>query len=320
MRLSVIVPVYNVEKYLKKCLTSLVNQTMDNIEILVVNDGSPDNSEKIIQEYAKKYKNIKALKKENGGLSSARNYGLKYATGEYVTFVDSDDWIKEEMYEKMYLKAKEKDFDIVTSDINYVYPDHEEVVYTDPKEDTFDIKKVFIKLYPTVCTKIFKRELFTDNNLEFKSGVWYEDVEMMYRLLPYVKSIGVVHIPFYQYLQREQSITNTVSPKIYDYIHNFNGIVDFYKERKLFDKYHKELEYAYVRYVYATFIKTCLGYDKEEYLKAVDEAIKNVREHFPNYRKNKYFYKSKKGLYLAKFDRRIAKILYRMRGVKNEKE
>ena len=320
MRLSVIVPVYNVEKYLKKCLNSLVSQTMDNIEILVVNDGSPDNSEKIIQEYAKKYKNIRALKKKNGGLSSARNYGLQYATGEYVTFVDSDDWVKPEMYEKMYLKAREKDYDIVCSDINYIYPDHEESIYTDPKEDTTNIKDVFIKLYPTVCTKIFKRELFIDNKLEFKSGVWYEDVELMYRMLPYIKSIGVVHEAYYQYLQREKSITSTVSPKIYDYINNFNGIVDYYKENGLFDEYHKELEYAYVRYVYATFIKTCLAYDKEEYLKAVDEAIKNVHEHFPNYRKNKYFYKSKKGLYLVKFDKRIAKILYRMRGNKNEKK
>ena len=320
MKLSVIVPVYNVEKYLRKCLDSLVSQTFKDLEIIIVNDESPDNSEKIILEYAKKYPNIVSLKKKNGGLSSARNYGLKYAHGEYVTFVDSDDWVREDMYEKMLQKAFENDFDIVACDINYVYSDHEMRLYTDPKKDTFNNKELFINLYPTVCTKIFKKELFTNNNLEFKSGVWYEDVEMMYRMLPYIKSIGVVHEDFYQYLQREKSITSTVSPKIYDYINNFNGLVDYYKERDFFNKYYKELEYAYVRYLYATFIKTCLGYDRENYLKAVDDAKINIQEHFPKYRRNKYFYKSKKGLYLVMFNKIIAKILYKGRGSKNEKK
>ena len=316
MKISVIVPVYKVEEYLRKCLDSLVNQTLKDIEIIVVNDGSPDNSNDIILEYAGKYPNVKAFKKDNSGLSDTRNYGIKHAKGEYITFVDSDDWVKLDMYEKLYNKAKEKDYDIVTSDINYVYPDHNEIIYTDPKKDTTDIRRVFINLYPTVCTKIFKRELFIKNKLEFKSGVWYEDVEMMYRMLPLVNSIGVVHEDFYQYLQREKSITSTISLKIYDYINNFNGLIDYYKENNYYEKYYKELEYAYVRYAYATFIKTCLGYDKSEYLKAVDVAIKNVYEHFPKYRRNKYFYQSKKGIYLVLFNKTIANILYRMRGKK----
>ena len=316
MKISVIVPVYNVEEYLRKCLDSLVNQTLKDIEIIVVNDGSPDNSNDIILEYANQYPNVKAFKKDNSGLSDTRNYGIKHAKGEYITFVDSDDWVKLDMYEKLYNKAKEKDYDIVTSDINYVYPDHNEIIYTDPKKDTTDIRRVFINLYPTVCTKIFKRELFIKNKLEFKSGVWYEDVEMMYRLLPLINSIGVVHEDFYQYLQREKSITSTISPKIYDYINNFNGLIDYYKENNYYEKYYKELEYAYVRYAYATFIKTCLGYAKSEYLKAVDVAIKNVHEHFPKYRRNKYFYQSKKGIYLVLFNKATANILYRMRGKK----
>ena len=316
MKISVIVPVYKVEEYLRKCLDSLVNQTLKDIEIIVVNDGSPDNSNDIILEYANQYPNVKAFKKDNSGLSDTRNFGIKHAKGEYITFVDSDDWVKLDMYEKLYNKAKEKDYDIVTSDINYVYPDHNEIIYTDPKKDTTDIRRVFINLYPTVCTKIFKRELFIKNKLEFKSGVWYEDVEMMYRLLPLINSIGVVHEDFYQYLQREKSITSTISPKIYDYINNFNGLIDYYKENNYYEKYYKELEYAYVRYAYATFIKTCLGYAKSEYLKAVDVAIKNVHEHFPKYRRNKYFYQSKKGIYLVLFNKTIANILYRMRGKK----
>ena len=106
IKVSVIVPVYNVEDYLARCLDSLVNQTLKEIEIIVVNDGSPDNSQKIIDKYAKKYLNIKAYKKENGGLSDARNYGIKKANGEYIAFIDSDDFVTTDMYEKMYQKAK----------------------------------------------------------------------------------------------------------------------------------------------------------------------------------------------------------------------
>lgn len=313
MKVSIIVPVYNVYEYLDKCLKSLVNQELKEIEIIIVNDGSPDNSQEIIDKYQKKYPNIKAYKKENSGLSDTRNMGIKYASGEYIAFVDSDDTIKSDMFLKMYEKAKSGDFDIVTSDIKYVYSDHDEVIKTTPYNDTEDIRKVFIDLYPAVCPKIFKRELFTKNNLKFKSGVWFEDVEFMYRLLPYIKKIGVIHEPFYEYLQREKSITSSISPKIYDYIDNMNGVVDYYKENGLYEKYHKELEYAYVRYLYATFIKTCLGYDKTSFMEAVNKAIENVHNHFPKYRRNKYFYKSLKGLYLVMFNKTLAKILYKVR-------
>ena len=316
MKISVIVPVYNVYDYLDKCLNSLVNQTLKDIEIIVVNDGSKDKSQEIIDKYQKKYKNIKAYKKENSGLSDTRNYGLKYVNGEYITFVDSDDYLELDMYEKMYEKAKTGNYDIVACDINYVYSDREERLVVDPKKDTFNNKELFINFYPTVCTKIFKKELFFDSKLQFKSGVWYEDVEFMYRLLPYIKSVGVTHDTYYNYLQREKSITSTVSPKIYDYIKNFNGLVDYYKEKNYYDKYKKELEYAYVRYIYATFIKTCLSYEKKEYLKAVNVAIENVHEHFPKYRKNKYFYCSFKGFYLIIFNKLVARILYLLKGKK----
>ena len=316
MKVSVIVPVYNVEKYLSKCLDSLVNQTIDDFEIIIVNDGSPDNSQKIIDKYQKKYHNIKSYIKENGGLSDARNYGIKYATGEYIAFLDSDDYVSVDMYEKMYLKAKEKDFDMVVCDINYVYPDKKVLVSSGVSNDTLEIKKVFRTIHPAAWNKLFKKELF-NNNIYFKKGVWFEDVEFIYRLLPFINSIGVVHEAFNWYVQREGSITNTINFKIYDYIDNMNGIVDFYQEKKLYDEYQKELEYVYVRYLYATFVKSVSKYNYDDYQKAVDSAITNVKSHFPHYRKNRYFYKDLKGLYLILFNKTLAKLLYR--GVKNEK-
>lgn len=312
MKVSVIVPVYNVEKYLEKGLDSLAKQTLKDIEIIIVNDGSPDNSQKIIDKYVKKYPTMKCYIKENGGLSDARNYGIKKATGEYIAFMDSDDYVSEDTYEVMYNKAKEKDFDMVVCDLNYVYPNDELMEVTSGiASDTEDIKGIYTNIYPAAWNKLYKKELLKD--IEFKKGVWFEDVEFIHRLLPKVKSIGVVHRPFIQYVQREGSIINTVNPKIYDYVSNMNGVVDYYKENKLYDEYKKELEYAYVRYVYATFVKSVLRYEYKDYMKAVDFAIKNVKEKFPKYKKNKYFYKSPKGIYLVLFNKFIAKILYKIK-------
>lgn len=312
MKVSVIVPVYNVEAYLEKCLDSLVNQTLKEIEIIVVNDGTKDNSQKIIDRYAKKYKNIHSYIKDNGGLSDARNYGLTKASGEYVAFVDSDDYVSKDMYQRMYEKAVSGNFDMVVCDLNYVYENSDVIkrAYSNVPNDTTDIKKAMINIYPAAWNKIFKKKLFK-HDVRFKKGVWFEDVEFIYRLLPYVKSIGVVNEPFNQYLQREGSITKSVDPRIYHYIDNWNSIIEYYKENKLYDEYYKELEYCYVRYVFATFIKQACSFPEDEYYKAIEKAIQNVKENFPKYRKNKYFYKSIKGIYLVLFNKTIATSLYR---------
>lgn len=310
-KVSVIVPVYNVEKYLEKCLNSLVNQTLKDIEIIIVNDGTPDNSQTIIDKYQKKYPNIiKSYIKENGGLSDARNYGLKKASGKYIAFLDSDDYVTTDMYESMYKKAISGNFDMVVCNLNYIYDDKIVKAYSNIKDDTTNIKKTMLNIYPAAWNKIFKKDLF-NKNIEFKKGVWFEDVEFIYRLLPYVKKIGVVHEHFNQYVQRIGSITSTINPKIYHYIDNWNGIIDFYKERNLYQEYHYELEYCYVRYLLATFIKQASLYNYEDYQDAVKEAIINVKKHFPHYRKNKYFYRDAKGIYLLIFNRKIANIIYK---------
>ena len=312
VKVSVIVPVYGVEAYLEKCLDTLVNQTLKEIEIIVINDSSPDNSQKIIDKYAKKYNNIKAFKKPNGGLSDTRNFGIEKATGEYIAFLDSDDYVREDMYEKMYKKAKDGNFDVVVCDLNYVYENSADVkrAYSNIKTDTTNIKDAMLRIYPAAWNKIFKKKLFNNTDMRFKKGVWFEDVEFIYRALPYIKSIGVVAEPFHQYLQRKGSITKSVDPRIYHYIDNWNGVIDYYKENNLYDEYKKELEYSYVRYIYATFIKQATHFPKDEYSIAVEKAIQNVKEHFPKYRRNKYFYKSLKGLYLLTFNKLTAKLVY----------
>ena len=316
VKVSIIVPVYNVEKYLEKCLNSLVNQTLKDIEIIVVNDGTKDNSQEIIDKYIKKYpKKVKGYIKENGGLSSARNYGLKYAAGEYIAFVDSDDYVELDMYEKMYNKAIRENFDIVACDLFYVYDDKKVEAFSNLNKDVFtkeEIKKSMINIYPSAWNKLYKKELFK-HNIYFKDKVWFEDVEFLYRLISKVNSIGVVHEKFYNYVQRVGAITKTFDDRLFHYIDNWNGILDFYKENKIYDEYKLELEYCYVRYLYATFIKSASNFtDKKLYEEAVNKAIENVKRNFPNYRKNKYFYKSLKGLYLLTFNKLYSKILYKV--------
>jgi len=313
MKVSVIVPVYNVEKYLEKCLESLANQTLKDIEIIVVKDGSPDNSQEIIDKYAKKYSTIKSFIKENGGVSDARNFGIKKAQGKYLAFVDGDDYVAYDMYEKMYQKAESGNYDIVVCDLNYVYEDDRIMeVSSKIEHDTTDIKKTYINMYPCVWNKIYKKNLFK-NNIEFKKGVWFEDVDFLYKIFPYVKTIGVVKEPLNQYVQRAGSITKTFDKRLYNYIDNFNELIEFYKERELYDKYKQELEYCYLRYIYATFINQATNFNKEEYDKAVSAAIENVKKNFPKYRKNKYFYTNLKGIYLVLFNKTIANILYKIK-------
>ena len=313
MKVSVIVPVYNVEPYLDKCLNTLVNQTLKKIEIIIVNDGSKDNSEKIIKKYLKKYpEKIKYIKKANGGLSSARNEGLKYASGEYIGFVDSDDYVSLNTFNLMYKKAKEKNFDLVVCNLNYVYETKTKMVSAGLDKDLEnedEVKKNIVFLYPAVWNKLYKKEIL--DSLKFKEGIWYEDVEFNFRVYPRVKSIGYVDKPLIQYVQRESSISKTIDKRLFNYLDNFNGLIKYYQDNNLYNKYYSELEYSYVRYLYATFIKQ-LSYtnDQELFKEGVKEAIKNVQEHFPNYKKNIYLKKfGLKNIYLKTFNKKTASLL-----------
>lgn len=311
-KLSVVVPVYNTQKYLIKCLDSLVYQTLDDIEIIVVNDGSPDESQKIIDRYVHAYPSkVKGFVKENGGLSDARNFGIKKCTGEYIGFVDSDDYVNLDMYENMYNKAKENDFDVVVCDIRYVFENSSNYVSSHVDQDIIEannIKEQMVNIHPVAWNKIYKKELF-EKGVLFKKGVWYEDVEFLYRLFPYIKSIGTVKKPFVNYVQREGAITHTFDERVYNYVDNFNGIVEFYKKNNFYDEYYSELEYSYVRYIYMTFIKTACNFEKKEYKKACALAKKNVLEKFPNYKKNKYI-KGFSGFYLRHFNAFTQKLVY----------
>jgi len=209
IKVSVIVPVYNVEKYLEKCLDSLVSQTLKEIEIIVVNDGSPDDSQKIIDQYVTKYpEKIVSLMKENGGLGDARNYGLKYAKGEYIGFVDSDDWIDTKMYETMYQFAASGVHDFVICDFTSIIDGwktgwHSTGFRGDaPTPNKHDFMTHCFEP-ATACNKLIHKSLF--RFAVFNTG-WYEDMATTPVLMSYANKIGYLPSQLYYYRQREGSI------------------------------------------------------------------------------------------------------------------
>ena len=231
MKVSVIVPVYNVEKYLDKCLNSLVNQTLKDIEIIVVNDGSLDNSQKIINQYAKKYpKKIKAYIKKNGGLSSARNFGLQYTSGDYICFVDSDDWLDIEALEKMYEKACEENSDIVICDMVDHFDSDNSIKYLNCTK--FDS---IYNVTASACNKIFKKSFIGE--LRFLDGIWYEDLNFTTKLLLKNPRVSVISKGYYNCHVRAESImNNNNSEKNLDIIKSIEDLKKYSFDNGIYDE------------------------------------------------------------------------------------
>ena len=253
-KISIIVPVYNVEKYIDKCLKTLTEQTLKDIEIIIVNDGSLDKSEEIIEKYViENPTKIKYYEKENGGLSSARNYGLEYATGEYIAFLDSDDFVETNMYEEMYNLAKHEDADMVECDYIWEWKYGKKIF---DKRREYKTKEEMMKKPRVVAwNKIYKREIINKYKIRFPEGLIYEDMEFFYKLLPHLNKISYINKYFVHYTQREDSITNKQTQKVEDIFKILDNIFDYYIDQKLYNKYEKELKYMSRRIILGSSLK-----------------------------------------------------------------
>lgn len=211
MKISIIVPIYNVEKYLDKCIKSIVNQSFKNLEIILVDDGSPDNCPAICDEWTIKDSRIKVVHKENGGLSDARNAGLAVATGEYIAFVDSDDYIEADMYKKLLSVALNNKCDIVSCKLRMVYENDKNFVTKDDSEDiiiysTEDAMSALIddKIRQVVWNKLYKADII--KNIPFDVGKYHEDEFWSYKAIGNATKIVTIDYTGYNYLQRSDSI------------------------------------------------------------------------------------------------------------------
>ena len=285
-KVSVIVPVYNVEKYIEKCLNSLVNQTLQDIEIVIVNDGSTDNSDTIIKKYIQNnHENIKYVTKTNGGLSDARNYGMQYATGEYIAFLDSDDYVDVTIYEKMYNKAIEEKCDFVECDFVWKY-DNKEV--KDCGEIYHNKHEMLEKARVVAWNKLIKRDLIEKTKIEFPKGLRYEDVEFFYKLLPYIKKFGFVKEYLINYVQRGNSIANTQNERTKEIFTILENVINYYKENGFYDEYKIELEYTYTRLLLcSSFLRIIKIKDKRIRNDLLTLTWNSLNNNFPNWKKNR---------------------------------
>lgn len=310
-KVSIIVPVYNVENYIEKCLQSLVNQTIEDIEIIVVNDGSTDKSKEIIEKYIKENlsSNIIYVEKENGGLSDARNYGMNYATGEYIAFLDSDDYVENTIYEKMYNKAISENADYVECDFYWVYPNKKKedkgFRYTNKKE-------MFVNARVVAWNKLIKRDIIKE---KFPYGMHYEDVEFFYKLLPNVKKFAFVEEPLIYYIQRENSLVNKQGIETAQIFEVLDNVIKYYEENNLYKDYKEEIEYTYTRLLLCSSLKRIKNIsDKEIKEKLIYETWSNLNSKFPRWKENKYIKtNSFKNLYMKCINKATYKIFSKIK-------
>ncbi len=291
---SVIVPFYNVENYIEKCLNTLVHQTLEDIEIILVNDGSQDRSMVVVKKFLEQYPDkITYLEKENGGLSDARNYALPYAKGEYIAFLDSDDYAEKTMYKDMYELAKKEDSDMVECNFYWEYPNKKKedigVVYNGKKE-------MLEKVRVVAWNKLIKKEVLEKSKVTFPKGYRYEDVEFTYKLIPYLDKVSFLKKPCVHYIQREGSISNNQNERNKEIFDVLEHVIDFYKENDLYDEYKDELEYIYIRYAFCSSLLRIVKI-KDEFVqrKLLDLTWEKVNTTFPDWKKNPVL-KSKKDL------------------------
>lgn len=213
-KVSIIVPVYKVERELDRCVQSLFKQTYNNLEIILVDDGSPDKCPELCENYAEMDKRVKVIHKENGGLSDARNAGLKQATGEYILYVDSDDYIDLDTCERFIKAAGNQKIDIIVGNAIMEKSDGKEMMIhsATPSGITYTAKQFIMSAvkayqwYAPAWLNMYRRDFLLDNQLYFKKGIYFEDVQMLPRIFLQAKKITCIDGTFYHYIIRENSI------------------------------------------------------------------------------------------------------------------
>ncbi|EFX38341.1 glycosyltransferase, group 2 family protein [Streptococcus parasanguinis ATCC 903] len=229
--LTVVIPVYNVERYLKRCIESVLAQEWKDYEIILVDDGSTDHSPQICDDYVKAYDFISVIHKENGGLSEARNTGISHAKGEYVYFPDSDDWIEPDTFIALAEALESQDFDIISFNREFVKGEEDAIVSEPEVTQVFEGKDAFVQMLKhTYITgfandKIYRKSLFIDNNILFPSRKYYEDLGTNYKLFLSAQKVYATNQKYYHYLiDNPDSITQSWNEK------KFRDMFGFYKE------------------------------------------------------------------------------------------
>ncbi len=301
MKFSIVIPVYNVEKYIDRCLKSIVNQSYKNYEVIIVNDGTKDNSVEIINKYTKKYKNFTLCNKENGGLSDARNYGIDYVTGDYLLFIDSDDYINEDLLKELNSVLEEKEYDLIKFKINLV-DDEGNFIRTENGMDTskeVSLSEIFGEEFcEPAWTYCYNVKFWKENKFKYSKGKIHEDFGLTPEIIMSASNIYYLNYFGYNYVQRENSIMTTKSvekdiKKAYDMLEQFDRLIKINYENNNYIKIYQ----SFLANAVISKSKTLVGKVKKEYIKEL--------------RKRKVFDFLLEDTLARKIKKIILKILYR---------
>lgn len=283
-KISVIIPCYNVEKYINKCLDSVLNSTFKDIEIIAIDDGSVDSTYEILKEYEKKDSRVVISTKKNTGQANTRNIAINKASGEYLLFLDSDDYIDTDMIEELYNKVKEG-YDIAVCDAKGVDLSGNilnTIVFNEYSNNSI---KNYIINSSGPCWKLIKKDIIINNNLYFYEGHIYEDIAVVPSWGIYANSIGYVPNKYYYYLIRNNSTMNQTAynKKLEDIFDSLDNLTSLFN-----NKYNTELEYIYIDHLLHAASLRFFKFNKIDMLGKIVEIIKN---RYPNWKKNTYYKK-----------------------------
>ena len=283
-KISVIVPIYNVEKYVKRCLDSILQQTYKDFEVICVNDCTPDNSMRIVDEFVEKYPDkVKRVDNpQNMGLGAARDQGMKYARGEYLIFFDSDDYAKTDYLETYLTEMEHSQADIVMGGYIRVEQDKEISVFM--KKTTYTPW-----LYCAVWMRMYRRSFLQEHKVDFRGIRLFEDAPFNHRCMLQGAKVSIMDYCGYYYVCNPTSLTRTQngSTKYYGYVKNFRELYEEYKHTEMFQKNKELLEYIYLSSMLSCMLVQCRRAGSRAAFSMYQDYKKQMQEMFPEYKKNK---------------------------------
>ena len=284
-KISVIVPVYNGEKDIERCLFSLLNQTLP-VDIIVVDDGSKDGTRQVVEKLAQTHPEIHYFYKENGGIANTRNFGIEHVETEYFGFLDSDDYVEPEMFATMLKEIEKTNSDICMCNFLWVYENSTKLA----KDIGYQNKHELLEgMFATLWNKLYRTEWFKATGIAFPDGLRYEDASVLYRLVNHMDHVCYVEETFVNYVQREGSITHTFNININDMIEVFKGIKAYYQEVGTYAEYRDEIEYLFIRFFLGnSYLRACRINDREVRQDTLNKGWDFLLANYPNFKQNRY--------------------------------
>lgn len=299
-QISVIIPAYNVAKYIDKCFKSLVNQTFNDFEAIVINDGSTDETLSLIRKWEQKDSRFTVVDKKNEGVGKARNLGLSLATAPYVIFIDPDDYLHVEMLEKLYDGICSVDASLAICEYYDCFEDSSEQFKVSlPKFESNYIelkehKDVLFKLNPAPWNKLIKKEILTINHLSFPTDYRSEDLAFTMMLLSHCEKVSIINQPLYYYLaNRLNNVSSAYDERIIHTLWALKAIITYYKKINQFQTFEDELEMVCINQVLYELRKIIYIKDSALALKIMNEFYDYLREEFKDWTDNKYYRQQK---------------------------